>query len=143
MKIAIGSDHRGFEQKDIILVYFAKNTDYQIVDVGTNSEERTNYPPFAQKVVQLMKQKEVDAGILLCGSGIGMAIAANRYPSIFAGVVWNKKIARLAREHDNVNVLVLASDFIENDEVLPIINAWLKASFLQGQYETRLQMIDQ
>ncbi|MEX0849806.1 MAG: RpiB/LacA/LacB family sugar-phosphate isomerase [Candidatus Dependentiae bacterium] len=143
MKIAIGSDHRGFEQKNIILAYFAESADHQLIDVGTESDERTDYPPFAQKVVHLMQKGEVQAGILLCGSGIGMAIAANRYPSIFAGVVWNRTIARLAREHDNVNVLVLPSDFIANDEVIPIVNAWLQASFFGGQYEMRLKMIDE
>jgi ribose 5-phosphate isomerase B len=143
MKIAIGSDHRGFEQKNIILAYFAESLDYQFIDVGTESNKRTDYPPFAQRVAHLVQQEEVDAGVLLCGSGIGMAIAANRYSSIFAGVVWNQEIARLAREHDNVNVLVLPSDFVANDKVVPIVNAWLQASFFEGQYEKRLEMIDE
>ena len=141
MKIAIGADHRGFEQKQRIISYFASQIEF--IDVGTDSMDRTDYPLYARKVVDLMAKQEVDAGILLCGSGMGMAIAANRYKDIYAGVVWNKEIARMAKEDDNINLLVLPSDFIQNDQLIPIVNAWLQATFKGGRYAERLAMIDE
>lgn len=142
MKIAIGADHRGFAQKKIILDFFAREQQHVLIDVGTMSDERTDYPIYAQKAVAMLQAKMVDAAILLCGSGIGMAVAANRYPHVIAGVAWNQEIARVARAHDNVNVLVIPSDFVADDQVIRIIDAWQHAEFLGGRYAERLEMID-
>lgn len=142
MRIAIGADHRGFAQKIIILDFFAKEKQHTCIDVGTMSEERTDYPIYAQKAVAMLQAQMVDLAILLCGSGIGMAIAANRYPHIQAGVAWNREVARLARAHDNVNVLVIPSDFVANEQVMHIVESWLYAEFLGGRYAERLEMID-
>ncbi len=142
MKIAIGSDHRGFDQKNIILNYYNSYPGVDLIDVGTKSEDRTDYPIFAHKVVTLMEKGQADLGILLCGSGVGMAIAANRHKLIYAGVAWNKEVARVGREHDNINLLVLPSDFISDDEVISIIAAWMKASFFGGRYQERLDLIE-
>ena len=141
MKIAVGADHRGYAQKQLVLEQFA-DSPYTLIDVGTDSDERTDFPIYTDKVVQLIKEKEVQIGILLCGSGIGMAIAANRYCDIYAGVVWNETIAQKAKEHNNVNLIVLPSDYITDKEVMPIINAWLDATFIGGRYAERLAMID-
>jgi ribose 5-phosphate isomerase B len=143
MRLAIGADHRGFEQKKMLLDFFSHHASVTCIDVGTETDERTDYPIYAHKVVQLIRQKDVDAAILLCGSGIGMAAAANRFPGIVAGVVWNNDIARIAREHDNVNVLVIPSDYVQNEAVVSLVQAWLGATFLGGRYADRLAMFDE
>ena len=141
MKIAIGADHKGFAQKELIKKNL--NTAIDWIDVGTFDTKRTDYPIFAQKVAQLIQKKEVQAGLLLCATGIGMAISANRFANIYAGLVWNKKIAKLAKEDDNVNVLVIPSDFVSNDQLIPIITSWLNAQFKGERYQQRLDIIDQ
>lgn len=142
MKIAIGADHRGYKQKNDILTYFREYPGIELIDVGAHDDERSDYPIFAQKVAKLVQQKEVDLGILLCGSGIGMAIAANRYEHIYAGVAWSAHVARNAKEHDDVNILVIPSDYVADDEVILIISTWLKAAFFGGRYQERLALVD-
>lgn len=142
MKIVIGADHRGFAQKKIILDFFAREKQHTLIDVGAMTDERTDYPVYAHKAVAMLQAKMVDAAILLCGSGIGMAVAANRYPRVIAGVAWNREVACVARAHDNVNVLVIPSDFVSDDQLIPIIDGWLYAEFLGGRYAARLEMID-
>ncbi len=140
MKIAIGADHKGFAQKELIKK--SLNTSIDWIDVGTFDAQRTDYPIFAQKVAQLIQKKEVQAGVLLCATGIGMAIAANRFTSIYAGLVWNKEIAKLAKEDDNVNVLVIPSDFVSDDQLIPIITSWLDTQFKGERYQHRLDIIN-
>lgn len=141
--IAIGADHRGFTLKDALTQSprIGKHT-ITWTDVGTYSEKRTDYPHYALEVVTLVRQKEVDLGIMLCGSGIGMAIAANRFRGIYAGVAWNEEVARAAREDDNVTILSLPADFITTEEALNIVDAWLSAQFKQGRYFERLEILD-
>ena len=113
------------------------------IDVGTDNQDRTDYPLFAEKVIKTIQSGEAQLGILLCGTGIGMAIAANRFKNMRAGVVWNEAIARRVKEEDNVNVLVLPSDFVDNELAVKICNAWLAATFKGGRYQERLDMINQ
>jgi ribose 5-phosphate isomerase B len=138
MKIAIGSDHRGFFQKE----YIKKECLYTWIDVGTYTDERTDYPLYVTPVVEHMLSHSVDYGVLLCSTGIGMAIAANRHSSIYAAVVWNSTIARLSKEDDNCNLLVLPSDYITDQEAVVCISTWLSARFKEGRYSKRLAMID-
>ncbi len=140
MKIAIGADHKGFAQKERIKKNLNESIDW--IDVGAFDAQRTDYPIFAQKVTQLIQRKEVQAGVLLCATGIGMAIAANRFDGIYAGLVWNKEIATLAKEDDNMNVLVIPSDFVSNDQLIPIITSWLDAHFKGERYQQRLDIIN-
>ena len=140
MKISIGTDHRGYDQKNGII----KNiTDNEWIDVGCFSHERCDYPEFAKLVVDLVREKKTDLGVLLCGSGIGMSIAANRFKGIYAGLVWSAEVAIKAREDDNVNILVLPSDFIADEQSILIVRAWLQAEFKGGRYQKRLAMIDE
>lgn len=139
MKIAIGTDHRGFAHKEFIKQHMR---DIEWVDVGTHSEERTDYPIFADKVVQLMLNNTVQAGVLLCASGSGMAIAANRHKHIYAAVAWNVEIARLCKQEDNANILVLPSDFVSCDDSVEMIQQWLALEFKGGRYAERIKMID-
>ncbi len=139
MNIAIGADHRGFAYKEFIKKQFAAITWH---DVGTYSADRTDYPIFSKALCDLISQGKAQAGILICGSGVGMAIAANRYSAIYAGVAWNEAVARVAKEDDNINVLVIPSDFITQEMAVACINAWMAASFKKGRYQERISMID-
>jgi ribose 5-phosphate isomerase B len=141
--IAIGVDHRGFELKKY-LVQQSRIGAFDVVwyDVGTSEARRTDYPLYVEPVCSLIKDKIVDFGVLACGTGIGMTIAANRFKGIYAGLVWNETIARLAKEDDNVNVLVLPADFIDQAQGLIIIEAWLSAKFKGGRYAQRIALID-
>jgi len=138
-KIAIGSDHRGLLYKQSIKKLLKA---YQWVDVGTYQTERTDFPEYASKVVQLINDKEVVEGVLLCGSGNGMAIAANRHKKIYAGLAFNSEIAVLSRQHNNANILVIPSDFVSLEMALAMITAWQEAKFLEGRYQERIGMID-
>lgn len=142
-RIAIGTDHRGYMLKEFIKEQNAIGF-YTIdwIDVGTDSTVRTDYPPFGMQVSKLVVSKQVDYGVLLCGTGIGMAIIANRFPGIYAGLVWNEETAHLAKEDDNVNVLVLPADYIDTEQALLILQAWLSATFQAGRYQKRIEMID-
>ena len=144
LKIAIGADHRGYTMKEYIKEQLKVVNDLDIVwlDVGTDKPDRSDYPEFAIAAVQAMSAGKTNTAILLCGTGIGMAITANRFPGIYAGLVWNKEVARLAKEDDNCNVLVLPSDFVSNDEAIACITAWLQATFKNGRYEQRIKLID-
>ncbi|HBQ20969.1 MAG: ribose 5-phosphate isomerase B [Deltaproteobacteria bacterium GWA2_38_16] len=138
MKIAIGNDHRGYQLKKLILNSFK---DISFVDVGCNSEERVDYPDFAAKVAKKVSEGECERGILMCGSGVGMSIVANKFLNVRAALVWDTKIAQLTRLHNDSNVLCLAADFIKDKKVFEIIKTWLKTSFEGGRHAVRLQKI--
>jgi len=141
MIIAIGSDHRGFEHKQHIITHF-KSSQINYIDIGSYNTERSDYPEFAIKVAQAMQEKKADLGILICGSGVGMAITANRFKDIYAGVAWNSEVARIAREHDNVNLLVLPSDYISAEVAHACVMQWMHTQFLGDRYQQRITMID-
>jgi ribose 5-phosphate isomerase B len=139
MKISIGSDHRGFILKQKIIENFPS---VEWSDVGVSSDDRTDYPIYAKKVCSEILNGKADLGILLCGSGVGMAIAANRHRGIYAANCWSKEVAALARQHDGINVLVLPADFVDLPKALEIIKSWLGSEFKGGRYQERLEMID-
>lgn len=141
MRIAIGSDHRGFELKKLIIEKYNKD-EIKWTDVGTGDTQRTDYPVYTLPVCLEILQGTADAGILICGSGVGMSIAANRFSNIYAALVWNEEVARLSKEHDNANILILPADFISNEQAFSMIHAWLNAQFKGDRYKTRLDMID-
>lgn len=142
MKIAIGADHRGFVQKSTIMRALMQNNAIDCIDVGAETAERSDYPKYAHAVVRMLLDGTADAGILLCGNGVGMAMAANRYKGIYAGVAWTPEIARVMKEDDNVNVLVIPSDYVTDEHVASIVAVWLGATFKQGRYAERLRMVD-
>lgn len=141
--IAIGADHRGFAYKNILRSR-AMMGNYLITwhDVGTFSVRRTDYPVYAQRVVQALRRTEAQLGILLCGSGVGMAMAANRYTDVYAAVAWNEKVAHAARADDHSNVLVIPTDFVSASAMLKMVHRWLLTSPKPGRYVRRLAMID-
>ena len=143
MKIAIGADHRGFACKSYIKQYVVGTDDSVVwIDVGADDDERSDFPLFTKKVCELIVGGEVDRGILICGSGIGMSIAVNRYKNIYGALVWNEDVARLSKEHNNANVLILPADFVSTEEAASMVNSWLKATFKEGRYQMRIDMID-
>lgn len=144
MQIAIGADHRGYDQKEEIKREIGKlHPSVKWIDVGTYNKERTDYPIYVTKVCDELLSGATKLGILLCGSGVGMSIAANRHPKIYAALVWNEEVARMSKSDDNANVLVLPADFISKECAVAIVNAWLTTQFKGGRYQERLQMIDQ
>lgn len=139
MKIAIGADHRGFECKKLIVANMA-TIDW--LDVGCFSSDRCDYPELAKLVAQNILEGKAELGILLCASGIGMSIAANRFNKIRAGLCCSPEIAKIAKQDDNINVLVIPTDFVTPEQCLIFINSWLKAEFKSGIYQDRLDQID-
>ena len=143
IKIAIGADHRGYQLKEYLKNNFMlAETSIEWVDVGAYTQERSDYPEFSINVAKLVQEKKVTVGILICGTGVGMVIAANRFSGVYAGLAWNQEIARLAKEDDHTNILVLPADFISLEEGANMLYSWLTAECKQGRYAQRMQMID-
>lgn len=140
MKIAIASDHAGFEEKERLKPVL-NELGIQFDDLGTVSPESVDYPDYARKVADEVAQGKVEQGILVCGSGTGMAIAANKVPGVRAAVAWNEEIARLAREHNDANVLSLAARYITPEENDKIVRAWFAARFDGGRHLRRVDKI--
>ena len=141
MKIALGSDHAGFSEKEKLKPLLTElGIDYS--DLGTTSEESVDYPDYARRVAEEVAAGKVDQGVLVCGSGTGMAITANKVPGVRAAVAWTPEIARLARQHNNANVLALGSRTTPQDEIPRIIRAWFETAFEGGRHEKRVEKIN-
>lgn len=141
LKVAIGADHGGFKLKEKIVQYL-KNENIEFKDFGTFSEESCNYPEFAQKVATEVALGNFNRGILVCGSGIGMSIAANKVKGISAALCWNLETAALARKHNNSNILCLGERQLEDGLALEMVDAWLHTDFEGGRHKTRIDMIE-
>ncbi len=126
--IVIGSDHAGFDLKDFFKTYLS-NEGFNVNDVGTNSHASCDYPDIADKVAEHIRNNPDDLGILICGTGVGMSMAVNRYPFIRGALLYNIDEAKLARQHNNANVIVFAGRMFENKENLDFLNAFLSAEF--------------
>lgn len=139
--IAIGSDHGGYKLKEEIKKYLEeKGIEYK--DYGTENEERTDYPIYATKVAKAIVEKECNKGILLCRSGHGMTIVANKYKGIRAASIGSEEEARLAKADDNINVITLGGDKLTISEAVCIIRMWLGTEFKGGRYQERLDMVE-
>ena len=142
MKIAIGADHAGFEEKEAIKPTLDA-LGIEFVDVGTTSVDSVDYPDYARKVAEAVAKGDVDQGLLMCGSGTGMAISANKVKGVRAAVAWNEDIARLARQHNNANVLALPARFTTKDEMAKIVKAFFSTDFEGGRHAPRVDKISQ
>ncbi len=141
-KIALAADHAGYAEKEKLKKTLDEiGVEYD--DFGTNSEESVDYPDYARKVAEAVARGDYEQGVLVCGSGTGMAIAANKVPGVRAAVAWNEEIARLARQHNNANVLSLAARYISEDEQNKIVKAWFSADFEGGRHERRVEKISE
>lgn len=142
MKIAIGSDHAGFEDKEKIKRQLDElGVDYE--DVGTESTESVDYPIYAKKVAEKVASGEAEQGILVCGSGNGMQIAANKVHGVRAALAWNAETARLARQHNDANVLSVPARMISPEEVSEVVKSYLDAKFEGGRHARRVEEISE
>lgn len=138
--ISLGSDHGGYELKEEIKKYLDEiGIEYK--DCGTDSKERTDYPIFAERVAKSIQSKECDSGILICKSGAGMTIVANKFKGIRAALGINEEVSRASKADDNINVLVLPAQYITLSGAIASIRAWIATEFKGGRYSERLQMI--
>ncbi|MFA5087740.1 MAG: ribose 5-phosphate isomerase B [Candidatus Omnitrophota bacterium] len=141
MKIFIGADHRGFGVKEAV-IQILKQDGHTVIDVGTDTREVScDYPVFSYKVAKAVAGSRDSRGILICMSGIGHAIAANKVRGVYAALCYNKKAARFSREHNNSNVLVLGAMFVNKKDIKSIIRIWLKTPFSGGRHLRRLNQI--
>ncbi len=140
-RIPIGSDHAGFELKEKIKARLAEKG-FDVDDVGTFSTDSTDYPEYAKKVASLVGAGKTERGILMCGTGLGMSYAANRFSGVRAAVAWTPEIATLARNHNDSNVLVIPARFVAEETALEILDAWLEAEFEGGRHSRRVSKIE-
>jgi ribose 5-phosphate isomerase B len=139
--IPIGADHAGFALKER-LVDELRRLGYEPLDLGTHSTESTDYPDYAHEVAARVEHHDAERGVLLCGTGLGMAYAANRHPGVRAAVVWTPEVARLAREHNDANVLILPARFVSPEDGVEILKTWLATDFAGGRHARRIAKID-
>ena len=141
MKVFIGADHRGFRFKKKI-VKLLTQLKYSVVDVGAFTDEvSSDYPGISKKVAQQILKNKDAKGILVCLTGLGHSMAANKIPGIRAALCYNKKAALLSRKHNDANVLILGSKFVKQNEMFDIVKAWLKARFEGGRHLRRVNQI--
>ena len=140
-KILIASDHAGFELKEQ-LERALDQRGFEVFDLGTDSPDSTDYPDFAHPLAERVSSGEVKRGVLLCGTGLGMSYAANRHAGVRAAVAWNPEVARLARSHNDSNVLVLPARFLTPEQGVAILDAWLETPFEGGRHARRVDKID-
>ena len=140
MKLAIGNDHVAIEMKNEIKEYL-EGKGYEVIDVGTNSPERFHYPISGYKVGKMVASGEVDLGILICGTGVGISLAANKVKGIRCCVCSEPYTAKLSRQHNNSNVLALGARVVGSELAKMIVDEWLNAEFLGGRHQTRVDMI--
>ena len=141
MKYFIGADHAGIDIKAYVKELF-ENRGHEVIDLGPMSKDRVDYPDFAAKVCEAVLENEGSKGILICGSGIGMSMAANKFDGIRAALCHNEYSAKMAREHNDANVICLGERVSGYGMVEAIIEAWDKASFEGGRHEGRVEKIN-
>src|SRR5688500_13760894 len=139
-KIALAADHAGYEEKEKIKATLDE-IGVEYVDMGTASTDSVDYPDYARKVGEAVSNGEFEQGLLVCGSGTGMAIAANKIHGVRAAVAWSPDIARLAREHNDANVLALPARFMSETDAIEVVKAWFEAEFEGGRHGKRVDKI--
>ena len=140
-KIALGADHAGYEYKDKLIAYLSENG-YECVDCGTNGPESVDYPVHASKVCELVRGGHAEFGILVCGTGIGMSIAANKHRGIRAALCNEPESTAMTRHHNNSNVLCLGARMISYEKALELTKVFLSTEFEGGRHERRVEMLD-
>ncbi len=141
LTIAIGCDHAGFGLKLPVIAYLEKE-EYNILDMGTFSEDSVDYPDFAHPVAIAVESGKADFGILICGSGNGVAITANKHTDIRAALCWNEEIAALARMHNNANIIALPARFVSIEDGVQMVKTFLSTAFEGGRHERRVEKIN-
>lgn len=141
MKIALASDHAGFAEKERLKPLLT-DLGLQFEDLGTVSEASVDYPDYARKVAEEVAGGRVDQGLLVCGSGTGMAITANKVPGVRAAVAWSEETARLARQHNDANVLAIGARTTPPEQIPGIVRAWFSSNFEGGRHAERVAKIE-
>lgn len=141
VKIAIGSDHAGFEQKEALKGFLNENG-YEFTDFGPHSGDSVDYPDYAHKVAENVLNTDDTLGILLCGSGNGVCLTANKHAGIRAALCWLPELGALARQHNNANILCLPARYISDATAKEIVSSFLNASFEGGRHQKRVEKID-
>ncbi len=142
LRIAIGSDHGGVDQKDEVVKYL-KSKGYEVIDVGTNSHDSCHYPVFGAEVAKRVANKECDFGVVICTSGEGICMAANKVKGIRCGIGYNDEVSRLMRQHNDANVIAFGAKFMETKDVIRRIDIFLSTEFEGGRHQTRVDMISE
>ena len=140
-KILIASDHAGYQLKEQ-LEQALDERGFEVQDLGTDSADSTDYADYAHPLAERVSSGEVSRGVLLCGTGLGMSYAANRHAGVRAAVAWNPEVAKLARLHNDSNVLVLPARFLTPEQGIAILDAWLETPFEGGRHARRVDKID-
>lgn len=140
MKLAIASDHGGFELKQKIVDFLKKRGD-AVVDLGNHGSESVDYPDYAVKVAEMVSEGRADSGLLVCGTGIGMCIAANKFPRVRAAVVSDAYSAKMSKEHNNANILCIGGRVVDPEKAQEIVAAWRDTAFAGGRHQGRLDKI--
>lgn len=140
MKIAIGNDHAGTEYK-FVIQNLLKERGIEVINHGTDEESSVDYPDFVHPVAKAVENKEVDLGILICGSGNGVSMTANKYEKVRAALCWNKEIVELARQHNNANILCVPARYTAKAQVLDMVKSFLDTSFEGGRHQGRVDKI--
>lgn len=139
-KIAIGCDHGGFDYKDAIIELLT-NQGIEVYDFGTDSGDSVDYPDFVHPVAEHVESESVDLGIILCGSGNGAAMTANKHQGIRAGLCWTEELAALARQHNNANILSIPARFVSKKLALGMVSTFISTEFEGGRHERRVGKI--
>jgi len=140
MRIAFGNDHTALEMKRVLLEHLARRG-HEVVDCGTNSPQMCDYPVYGERVALAVQRGEADCGILICGTGVGISLAANKVKGIRAVVCSEPYSAQLSKEHNNTNILAFGARVIGTELAKMIVDAWLDAEFLGGRHQGRIDMI--
>lgn len=143
MKLAIGADHGGYVLKKEIVDFLSKIANIEVVDHGTSGPGSVDYPDYGRKVAEAVASGAADRGILICGTGIGMSIVANRYPGVRAALCHDNFTARMSRLHNDANILVMGERVIGRGVALDIVKAWLETEFEGSRHARRLQKIEE
>ncbi len=139
--VGVAADHAAYQSKELIVGWLAAKG-YDVVDYGCMSEESVDYADFGHALAQGIESGEVDCGVAFCGSGIGMSITLNRHKGVRAGLCWSSEIAQLTRQHNDANVIVMPARFVDNDEVLAMVDVWFNTDFEGGRHEVRIAKIE-
>jgi ribose 5-phosphate isomerase B len=141
MNIAIGSDHAGFKLKNDLIAYLIEKG-YDLQDFGPDNADSVDYPDYAHPVAESVESGENNLGILICGSGNGVCLTANKHKGIRAALAWEEEVAALARQHNNANIICLPARFVSKAKAFKIVDAFLEASFEGGRHERRVEKIE-
>ena len=141
-KIALASDHGGFDLKESVIAHLL-NTGWEVDDLGPHSGDSVDYPDYGIKLAEAVAEKKVDRGIVICGTGIGMSIVVNRYPGIRGTLCSDLFTAKLCREHNDSNILIMGGRVIGKGLAAEIVNTWLNTPFEGGRHQRRLDKINQ